>query len=122
MRRNSYHGLPAHVRGMLYCPTTIDLIEKQQSNVEALCREHRVKRLELFGSATRGDFDPNVSDLDFFVEFEPMGWQTCFFKNVSYEIGKPDIQKLQYRNINRYKTVGWPSSRFLASFLEHECA
>jgi len=28
--------------------------------------------LDLFGSATRDDFDPTTSDLDFLVEFSPM--------------------------------------------------
>ncbi|MCI0630594.1 MAG: nucleotidyltransferase domain-containing protein [Phycisphaerales bacterium] len=37
-----------------------------------LCRKHRVKRLDVFGSATRDDFDPSRSDLDFLVEFEPL--------------------------------------------------
>ena len=34
------------------------------------CRRHRVRRLELFGSAVRDDFDAAESDLDFLVEFE----------------------------------------------------
>lgn len=38
-----------------------------------LCRRHRVRRLELFGSAATGRFDPISSDLDFIVELEPMG-------------------------------------------------
>lgn len=37
-----------------------------------LCRTHRVKALYLFGSATREDFDPQRSDLDFLVEFESL--------------------------------------------------
>jgi predicted nucleotidyltransferase len=37
----------------------------------ALCREFGVRRLDLFGSATRGDFDPARSDADFLVEFAP---------------------------------------------------
>jgi len=32
--------------------------------------KYRVKRLDLFGSAARGDFDPTRSDIDFFVAFE----------------------------------------------------
>lgn len=36
------------------------------------------RRLELFGSAARGDFDPQAGDLDFFVEFEPAGWKGSF--------------------------------------------
>ena len=34
-----------------------------------LCRRFRVRRLEVFGSAARGDFDPARSDIDFLVEF-----------------------------------------------------
>ena len=37
-----------------------------------LCRRHGVLRLELFGSAARGQDDPTHSDLDFLVEFEPV--------------------------------------------------
>lgn len=37
-----------------------------------LCRRHGVVRLELFGSAARGQDDPKHSDLDFLVEFEPV--------------------------------------------------
>ena len=37
-----------------------------------LCRRFRVRRLDVFGSAARGDdFDPAHSDVDFLVEFEP---------------------------------------------------
>ncbi len=35
-----------------------------------LCRQFGVRRLDLFGSATTGRFDPTGSDLDFLVEFE----------------------------------------------------
>jgi predicted nucleotidyltransferase len=45
------------------------LIEQHQSAIRALCQKHGVKRLDLFGSAARGDFDEKQSDLDFFVEF-----------------------------------------------------
>ena len=47
------------------------LIEEHRAEIEALCRKHRVKRLELFGSAARGDFAPGRSDIDFFYEFDP---------------------------------------------------
>ncbi len=40
--------------------------------MEQLCRKHRVKTLELFGSATQQDFDPPRSDLDFLVEYLPL--------------------------------------------------
>ncbi len=49
----------------------IDLIERNRDRIAAACRRHAVKRLELFGSAARGDdFTPGESDVDFFVEFQ----------------------------------------------------
>lgn len=47
----------------------IAIIEKNLSRIVELCRQHHICRLELFGSATRDDFDPATSDLDFLVEF-----------------------------------------------------
>lgn len=45
------------------------LLEDNPSQIDALCRKHGVRKLELFGSAARGDFDEPTSDFDFFVEF-----------------------------------------------------
>lgn len=47
-------------------------IEEKREQIAALCRQYRVRRLALFGSALRDDFDPLRSDLDFVVEFEPL--------------------------------------------------
>lgn len=40
--------------------------------VEKLCKRFHVQRLDLFGSASRGGFDPDRSDLDFLVDFHPV--------------------------------------------------
>jgi predicted nucleotidyltransferase len=45
------------------------LIEEKREQVDELCRKFKVRRLELFGSAAGGTFDPQRSDLDFLVEF-----------------------------------------------------
>ncbi len=47
----------------------ISEIEQHRQDLEALCREHGVERLALFGSAATGGFRANSSDLDFLVEF-----------------------------------------------------
>ncbi len=47
-------------------------LEEKRGQVAELCRQHRVRRLALFGSALRDDFDSQRSDLDFVVEFEPL--------------------------------------------------
>lgn len=39
--------------------------------IGALCRRFHVRRLDVFGSAARDDFEPARSDVDFLVEFEP---------------------------------------------------
>ena len=39
--------------------------------VSDICRRRHVARLEVFGSAAAGRFDPAKSDLDFLVEFLP---------------------------------------------------
>lgn len=46
------------------------LVIERLTEVRALCEKYRVKRLTLFGSAVKGTFDPEKSDLDFVVEFE----------------------------------------------------
>ena len=39
-----------------------------------MCQRHEVRRLDLFGSAARGDFQPEQSDLDFIVQFARTGY------------------------------------------------
>jgi predicted nucleotidyltransferase len=41
--------------------------------IAALCREYGVLRLDVFGSAAKGTFDPEASDLDFVMTFEDRG-------------------------------------------------
>ena len=48
------------------------VVKQSLSAVRDLCERHCVKRLELFGSGVRDDFDPAVSDLDFLVKFAPL--------------------------------------------------
>lgn len=50
----------------------IDEIHHHQDELRRLCEQHKVRRLELFGSARGEGFDPEASDLDFLVEFEPL--------------------------------------------------
>jgi predicted nucleotidyltransferase len=46
------------------------LIEENRREFESVCRLHHVERIELFGSATGPNFDPDTSDLDFLVTFK----------------------------------------------------
>ena len=59
-----------------------DLVAQRTQQIAALCRRFRVHRLDLFGSAASGSFDPSSSDLDFLVEFQdlqPGEWADAYF-------------------------------------------
>ena len=47
------------------------IVEEQRAAIAEICRRFGVRKLELFGSAATGDFNPSRSDLDFIVEFPP---------------------------------------------------
>jgi predicted nucleotidyltransferase len=48
-------------------------IAKNLKAIKEFCVQYRVRRLELFGSAIDDEnFDPEESDLDFLVEFQPL--------------------------------------------------
>jgi len=57
------------------------LITDHLDEIRTLCAKYRVKRLAVFGSAARGTFDEDRSDVDFVVEFEAIdldGWHSYF--------------------------------------------
>ena len=56
------------MRGMDALP---EIVTNHLDEVRALCEKYSVKRLTIFGSAVKGTFDPEKSDLDFVVEFLP---------------------------------------------------
>jgi predicted nucleotidyltransferase len=45
------------------------VLDKNKGRLAEVCRRFGVRRLEVFGSAARGDFDPAKSDFDFIVSF-----------------------------------------------------
>ena len=52
----------------------ISLISDNTDAIAALCRKFGIRKLDLFGSAATGTFDPTRSDLDFIVDlggYEP---------------------------------------------------
>ncbi|MCO5297006.1 MAG: nucleotidyltransferase domain-containing protein [Fimbriimonadaceae bacterium] len=49
----------------------VSLDDATRQALEALCEKYAVRRLKIFGSAARADFDAERSDLDFLVEFGP---------------------------------------------------
>jgi hypothetical protein len=58
------------------------LVTERQADIADLCRRAGARRLDLFGSGVREDFDPARSDLDFVVVFEdlaPVAYADAFF-------------------------------------------
>ena len=60
------------------CVRMIGDIASHREELRALCRRFRVRRLDLFGSAVHGDFNPECSDFDFVVEFDRSAPQNPF--------------------------------------------
>jgi predicted nucleotidyltransferase len=53
-------------------PIASIITETQLHEIRRLCESHYVARLELFGSAARGEFKKEGSDLDFLIRFKPV--------------------------------------------------
>lgn len=53
-------------------------IQAKREEIAELCRTHHVRRLSLFGSAARDDFDPSRSDVDIVVDFDEMPIERYF--------------------------------------------
>ena len=47
----------------------IALVKEKREQIAEHCQRLNVRRLDIFGSAATGAFDPEKSDLDFLVEF-----------------------------------------------------
>lgn len=72
-------------------------IAQHRSGISAICKRYRIHRLEVFGSAARGDdFNPASSDADFLVEFalDAQPDLAAFFG------AKTDLEKLLGRGVD----------------------
>ena len=67
------------------------IIQQHLTAIEALCVQFGARRLEVFGSLARDDFDPLTSDVDFFVEFHDLGWQGSFKRYMGLKLGLEDL-------------------------------
>jgi len=50
----------------------LELIEKHLSEIQLICSQFNVSRLEIFGSALSESFAQKSSDIDLLVEFKPL--------------------------------------------------
>jgi predicted nucleotidyltransferase len=71
-------------------------LEAKRDEIAAICREFDVLRLEVFGSASVGPWNPATSDVDFLVTYRPDwrhdGWMTEHYvlqDRLSEALGRP---------------------------------
>lgn len=48
----------------------IELIQNRKNEIADICRHQGIRRLDVFGSAASGRFNPKGSDIDFVAEFD----------------------------------------------------
>ena len=75
----------------------IPLITQHTDDIAEICRRHHVKRLDLFGSAAAGDFDPNTSDIDFLVDFGEAPPKPWYGNHIDL---KEDLESLFKRSVD----------------------
>jgi len=72
-------------------------LAEYSDELSRLCAIYGVKRLELFGSASRSDFDLKNSDLDFLVEFAEYRSTGAFDRYFGL---KEDLERLFHRPVD----------------------
>jgi len=91
------------------------LITRHRTAIDALCRQYGVRRLDVFGSALRDEFDDATSDVDLVVEFDRgaagAGLQTYFGL-------KADLEALLARPVDLVELAGMENTR-LKRLIEH---
>jgi predicted nucleotidyltransferase len=81
-------------------------IKIDRERIAAFCRERGIRKMSVFGSVVRDDFDPQTSDVDVLVEFVPdrvPGWE--FFG------WGEDLEPIFGRKVDLMSRVGkylWP--------------
>lgn len=93
----------------------MNIVDAHANELAALAQRYGVARLELFGSAATGEFNPETSDLDFLVEFQnplPEGKFNAYFGLLE------DLEKLFGRPIDLVSTRAIKNPYFLNSVNE----
>lgn len=92
---------------MMVCAMNVaDLpIQMDRERIAAFCRARGIRKLSLFGSVLRDDFDPQRSDVDVLAEFEPGALQGVGFRYFAYseELARILGRKVDFcSRLNRY--------------------
>ena len=94
----------------------LDLIERHRDELTKLCQRYEVRRLELFGSAARGQFDLSRSDFDFLVVFQPPGKVDAADRYLGLLV---DLEELFGRKIDLVDVRAHRNPYFMAEALKH---
>lgn len=85
------------------------IIDEYRGDVSELCRRVGARRLDVFGSVLREDFDPATSDLDFIVELDeasPVRYAEAYFSL------KEGLEALFGRTVDLVTTSGLANPYF----------
>ncbi len=72
-------------------------VEQHRPEIEELCRRYGVTQLDVFGSATRDNFDEATSDVDFLVEFNDVTGMGALRQYFGF---KKDLEALLGRSVD----------------------
>ena len=76
-----------------------------EARIDGFCRARGIRKLSLFGSVLRGDFDPARSDVDVLAEFAPGALDDVGFRYFGYadELGAILGRKVDFcSHLNRH--------------------
>ena len=93
----------------------ISLVSERAVEIAVICRRHHVKRLEVFGSAAVGDFDPESSDIDFLVDFGDAPRKPWYGNHFDL---KADLERLFERDVDLVDEKGIKNPYFRRSVNE----
>jgi uncharacterized protein len=85
------------------------LIQIDAEQIAAFCKARGIRRLSLFGSVLRDDFDPARSDVDVLAEFEPDALKEIGFRYFGYgeELSEIFGRKVDFcSRLNKYVEAG----------------
>jgi predicted nucleotidyltransferase len=94
----------------------VDLIQKNRAALAEACRRHEISRLDLFGSAVSGVFEPEASDLDFLVVFQRAGMLDAADRYFGLLL---ELERIFGRKIDLVDVRAHRNPYFMAEALKH---
>lgn len=87
-------------------------VQQHRERIASLCRQHQVRRLDVFGSALDETYDPARSDVDLAVDFAPvrfgegfdlyMGFKTALEQLLGRPVDLVELKALRNARLKRH--------------------